>query len=535
MLSILLRRRAWRTSLLVLVAACASAGALAAQTPEASVPAACPGPAPYPFDALRRPDVVVRLMAEGEFPDEDAAAARALVALIRETLSERAPVSSLTRIEVQGKVAASRVAMRDLRGLMIGGRLVAGAVQRKGDTVTVEWTVLTSGTRDRPAAAVRTSARIDDISRVALAIAKAALSAGAMNAELGSAPPGLGSVEAGDAYSIGLAEALSPTPAALGRARAALTRAIELAPAPANVWRWRSRVEQLLVEWNRDPSPTALARLQTGFVSSATQAATLAPRSSAAQLLLADAHLAAGSRALADAALNQAALLDGTSPAVLRRQATMSRIDGDDERALQLLRDAVQRSPRDGPLLLELAVLARMRGEAKLSCAALNAALKVDEELAAAYALRALARAENGERRYGWIDAEVATRLGHPEWGERAAAVLDVRYGQRSQAPLRLAPLGGVTARPTNYLDALLLAQAAVSLSSRGEFPETLMLSWPCTSLKRGALIRDLRMIGDGTAPLCTAAERPAVTPRPARTRASAVSGRTGVSLGSGR
>lgn len=518
-----MRHRVWRAPLLALGAVLAFSGVLAAQTPEASVPAKCPAPAPYPFDALRPPDVVVRLMAEGEFPDADAAAARALVALIREMLYERGPVTALTRIEVQGKVAASLVAARDLRNLMIGGRLLAGVVQRNGDTVTVEWTVLTSGARDRPPASVRSSARIDDIARVALTIAKAALTAGTMNAELGSAPPGLGSVEAGTEYTIGLAEALSPTPAALGRARASLTRAIESAPAPANVWRWRSRVEQLLVEWNRDPSPTAVSRLQTAFVNSATQAATLAPRSSSAKLTLADAHLAAGSRALAEAALNQAVQLDGASPAVLRRQASLSRIDGDDARALQLLRDAVRRSPRDGPLLVELAVLARMRGEAKLSCAALNAALKVDEELAAAYALRALTRAENGERRHGWIDAEVATRLGHPEWGERAAAVLDVRYGQRSQAPVRLAPLGGVTARPTNYLDALLLAQAAVSLSSRGEFPESLMLSWPCASLRRGTLIRDLRTIGDGTAPACAAAERPALTPRPARGRATGV------------
>ncbi len=515
--------RVSRASLLTLGALCASALALAAQTPEASVPARCRGAAPYPFDGRRPADVVVRLMAEGEFPDEDAAAARALVALIREMLQERAPVSALTRIEVRGKVAASLVAMRDMRNMMIGGRLLAGVVQRKGDTVTVQWTVFTSGSPARPPAPVRASARIDDISRIALEIAKAALTAGAMNAELGSPPPGLGSVEAGEVYTIGLAEALSSTPAALSRARTALTRATELAPTPANVWRWRSRVEQLLVEWNRDPSLTALSRLQSTFVSTASQAATLAPRSSSAQLILADAHLAAGSRSLGEAALSAAIQLDGSSPGVLRRRASLSRIDGDDTRALQLLRDAVQLSPRDGPLLVELAMLARTRGDAPLACAALNAAVTVDDELAAAYALRALVRAENGERRFGWIDAEVATRLGHPEWGERVAAVLDVRYGDRAQAPIRLAPLGGVTARPTNYLDALLLAQAAVAISPRGEFSESLLLSWPCASLRRSALLRDLSAIGNGSAPTCAGAERPALTPRPRATRATAV------------
>jgi tetratricopeptide (TPR) repeat protein len=455
-------------------------------------------------------------MAEGEFPDADAAAARALIVLIRDVLQERAPVTALSRIEVQGKIASAVSAVRDLRSVPAGTRLMGAVVQRKGDSVTAEWTMQASGVAAPTASAsIRASARVDDITRVAAAIAQAALQAASIDAEsMGSAPPALGSIEAGEAYTIGLAEALSTTPAALMRARTSLTRATELAPGLADVWRWRARVEHSLVEWNRDPSTAAMARLLTSLVVTATRAAALAPRSAGAQLVLADAHLAAGGRAKAEAALRSAGRLDASSPGLIQRQAAMSRVNGDDGRALQLLRGAVQQSPNDGPLLAQLALLARVRGERSLSCAALNAAVRADEELAPAYALRALARAEYGERRPGWIDAEVATRLGHPEWGERAAAVLDVRYGDQTQAPTRLRPLGGTSARPTNYLDALLLAQAAAALSPRREIPATLTSAWSCTSLRRGALMRDLRTIGGGDVLNCTAPERPVVTPR---------------------
>ena len=263
----------------------------------------------------------------------------------------------------------------------------------------------------------------------------------------------------------------------------------------ADPWRWRARVEYSLIEWNRSAGPNALRGLQVTLVSSAVKSARLAPRSVGALVTLANAFLASGDRVKAETTLAVAHSLHADGPEVGRLSALLSRIRGNDAIALTELREAVRMSPRDGALLVELANLSRLRGEASVACHALNAAILSDDELAPAYALRALVRAELGERRQAWVDAEVATRLGHPEWGERVAAVLDAKYGNAEQATERLRPLGGLRAIPANYLDAVLLAQAAMAVS-RGGLVRNLANAWPCKELRRGAIVRDLRSLG---------------------------------------
>ena len=470
-------------------------GALSAQFPAPA--AVCPKPVPAPFAAAQEPSVTVRLMAEGEFPDADVAAARAINLLLRDLITDRAPVGMLSSIDVQRKIEPTVATASDTRGIAPGGKLLTAIVKRVGDSVVVQYSV-------RSAAAAlnvftpmrRVTFRVDDVARGALTLAEAASQASAAsNTSMGTASPALGSVEAGDAYVVGLAEALSTTPDALRRARSSLVKAALLAPLVADTWRWRARVEYSLIEWNRSAGPNALRGLQITLVSSAVKSAKLAPRSAGALVTLANAYLASGERQKAETTLTVANSLHADGPEVSRLAASLSRIRGDDALALEQLRDAVRQSPRDGSLLVELASLARLRGQASLACHALNAAVASDDELAPAYALRALVRADLGERRAAWVDAEVATRLGHPEWGERVAAVLDARYGDADHASGRLSPLGGLHAVPANYLDAILIGEAAIAVSRRGAVPN-LANAWPCKDLRRGALVRDLRSLG---------------------------------------
>ena len=384
-----------------------------------------------------------------------------------------------------------------MRGIADGGKLLTGIVKRSGDSITVVFNIRSAGRESRLAAQMRRiTIRVDDIARAAMVLAEAAVQASAVSiTSMGTASPALGSVAAGEAYVSGLAEALSTTPDALRRARASLVKAAILAPAVADTWRWRARVEYSLIEWNRSAGPNALRGLQVTLVSSAVKSARLAPRSVGALVTLANAYLASGDRVKAETTLAVAHSLHADGPEVGRLSASLSRIRGNDAIALTELREAVRMSPRDGALLVELANLSRLRGEASVACHALNAAILSDDELAPAYALRALVRAELGERRQAWVDAEVATRLGHPEWGERVAAVLDAKYGNAEQATERLRPLGGLRAIPANYLDAVLLAQAAMAVS-RGGLVRNLANAWPCKDLRRGAIVRDLRSLG---------------------------------------
>lgn len=487
-------------------------GYLSAQTR----PAACPRPVPSPLADVVDPSVTVRLMAEGEFPDADVAAARAINLLSRDLITDRAPVNLLSTVDVQRRIAPSLDAARDLRGIRGGGKLLTAIVKRIGDSVIVSFNTRSSGTQSKLALRMRTvTARVDDIARVALVLAEAAVQTSeASPVSMGTASPALGSVDAGDAYILGLAEALSPSPDALRRARAALGKASSLAPSVADTWRWLARVELSLVESNRGAGPNALRGLQVSMLKNAAKSAQLAPRSANALVTLANAYLASGNRRLAESTFDAAKSLHADGPEVGRLAASLSRIRDQDADAMTQLSAAVRMSPRDASLLVELASLARLRGAPSLACHALNAAIAADEELASAYALRALMRADLGERRAAWVDAEVATRLGHPEWGERAAAVLDAKFGNAEHATERLRTLGGLRIAPTNYLDALLLAQAAIAIARRGAVSK-LADSWPCNDLRRGALVRDLRSLGVRASGVCKSATARRFAPPP--------------------
>ena len=53
--------------------------------------------------------------------------------------------------------------------------------------------------------------------------------------------------------------------------------------------------------------------------------------------------------------------------------------------------------------------------------------------------MRALVRANLGDRRGGWADAELAARLGRPEWGAAATALIDISMGDaRTVRPRRM-------------------------------------------------------------------------------------------------
>lgn len=479
-------------------------GPLQAQSATSLVAARCPAPVPAPFSEMTAPAVTIRLMAEGQFPAPEVAAARALVVLIRDVLIERAPVEVLSSIDVQRRIVPSIVTANDLRGLPRGGRLLTAMVRRIGDSVLVIWNLRSIA--DRPVGTVqlqRVTTRIDDLARAAVTLADAAARASVASVQsIGTATPSLGSVEAGESYIFGLAEALSATPTALRRSRAALTKAASLASNVGDIPRWLARVEYAMIEWNRDAGPNELKGLQLAMLTDAKRAVELAPRSSASRSVFAMANLMNGKQELAEATASEAMSLDAGSPELARLTAALLRVRGDDARALDHLRKAARMSPRDGPLLVELARLARMRNDPRLACYALNAAISADQELAPAYAMRALVRGALGERRSAWADAETATQLGHPEWGERVGAILDKKYGVVSQAAVRLRPLGGLDAKPTNYLDALFLGEVSVALAQQGVVPR-LVTALPCTDLRRAALLRDFKVIGASIADTC--------------------------------
>ena len=501
-----LKRSAMHRAALVALLTVPLALPLKAQNAASVPPANCRGTVPAPFARVIPPTVVVRIMAEGEFPDADIAAARALIQLTRDALAERGPAALQSRISVARAVAPSLSAVADMRGLDSSSTLLTAIVLRTRDSVTILWRLRTVGDRVAQARSARVIVPVQELSRGALVLAElAARATGAPS--LGAPPDGLPSADAGNTYVVGLAEALNPSPSSLTRARNLLVRATTLAPDRAEVWRWRARVELLLIDLNTSSDATGLRGLRASALASAARAAQLAPRSNGALVALAEAYLGSGDREKAAAVLADLATRDANNPAMQRVSALLHRMRGNDVRALEQLRAAVGRDPRDASLLVDLASLARLRGDAVLACHSLNAAVVADAELASSYALRALVRAGLGELREAWADAEIATRLGHPEWGERAAAVLDVKYAERSNAVNRLRSLGGTSATPSNYLDALLLAQASAALATPA-VPARVASGLTCKSPLRPMLLRDLKVVGVTVSDSCAPAAK---------------------------
>ncbi len=471
-------------------------------------PAICRGTVPVLFASMTAPTVLVRIRAEGDLPDLDAAAARALLLLTRDALSERSPAALRSRINVDRAIASPASAVDDVRDLDDGSKLLTVTVQRTRDSVTLLWMLRTVGSEVTPTRSERMIMPIQDLSRGALMLAQMAARASSPTAvSLGAVPSPLPSAEAGNIFVVALAEALSPTPAALSRARTLLVRATTLAPSNADVWRWRARVEQTLIDWNTSVDPSVVRGLRASVLSSAARAVKLAPRSNGAQVSLAEAYLGNNEREKAVLALLDVAGRKPDHPGMQRVAARYRRLRGNDARALDQFIAAVEADPRNAQLLVELASIARLRGDITLACHALNAAVAADAELASSYALRALVRASFGERREGWADAEVATRLGHPEWGERAAAVLDARFAERNTAVARLLPLGGMSAKPVNYLDAMLLAEASLAVTARGTAVKV-ATGLACDSSLRPLLLRDLQSLGVQPADACAPPRR---------------------------
>jgi hypothetical protein len=105
--------------------------------------------------------------------------------------------------------------------------------------------------------------------------------------------------------------------------------------------------------------------------------------------------------------------------------------------------------------------------------------------------MRALVRAELGDRRGGWADAELAARLGRPEWGAAAAALIDVSMGdeiavrRRVRETLRVEPEATLP-----WLDALLRA-AVFHAVGDAQRARAALAAMPCNDYRRRTLAGD--------------------------------------------
>ena len=114
---------------------------------------------------------------------------------------------------------------------------------------------------------------------------------------------------------------------------------------------------------------------------------------------------------------------------------------GDRSAARRELTKALALAPGNADVIFDLARLDRHEGRPSEACVLLDSAIASTPTAAQAYVLRALTRAQRGELRFAWADAETGGRLGWPLWGRAASAAIDAKARDTASARERSAAL----------------------------------------------------------------------------------------------
>jgi len=507
----------WKRSVLtVALAGIAPWSAATSQIPQSSAQAKCVAP-PASNVANEQGGVVVRFAtppAAGEF---DALTASALSARLSESLSSileasvRAATLQRDSLSSSSGAAQLRVSPPDERWL------ITGEVSNMGDVVTVNWRVLDTRS-GRQVRAGRSRDNLIWMPRLATALLRAVgSSVGADRRALAgvaaleqhratTSPPAM------RAYLTGLYRLGSFGATAYKAAIGDFQSALRLDPSFVDAYLGLATAHLRIVEWGDSASARGRDPRLVAAGEAVNQALVREPWSERALSLLAQVHIARDEPVAASIAVDALRRSGARQAEVAWLTAEIRQVQGNTTAASQALADAGSRIWGHVPALFLRAEIDRRQGRPQLACLALNRVLTLDAAWAPAYVMRALVRADLGDRRGGWADAELAGRLGRAEWGTAVSALIDISMGEARTVRLRARQRLSVDPDATlPWMDALLRAAVFHALGDpeRARFAlETL----PCRDYRRRTLdgdplLRFLRIPGD-----CRVSRQPAST-----------------------
>ena len=487
--------------------------AVSAQTLAPTPPAICSAVTRSPMaaataalsDTAAINGVVVRFTASATGRITDGHLAKALSTVTARRLQAIVAVPVRSRFDVSDLRRADNTATAIADGRVLGVRwVVAGRVERTEDSVSIIWNVLdsrtgvvrgTGATRD---AFVRLDATAERLSiAIARKIGRAADSA--PRARIASTTR---SVSAFEAYLAGLFEYDSFEPAAVRRAASALRNAVEAEPTLQAAWTALAESLARLVEWGEGGSARGRSQRSRDGIRAANRALALAPRDVRALSVLAHLHL------LRDEPLAASQVIDG-----LRRVAPASEdlawlttelmfLRGDAREMTSSMAGSLPEAGRHIRTLYQRAEWERRTGSLPVACQSLNRLLVLEPSWAPAYVQRALVRTALGDRRGGWQDAEMATRLGQPLWGSMVSALIDFSVSDSLRTRARLRALDAVdedTVLP--WLDALLRGAVWRATGQKARAIDVISVT-PCDDPRRrrfagDPLLRDVEVSPD--------------------------------------
>jgi tetratricopeptide (TPR) repeat protein len=466
------------------------------QTPQSSAPASCVAPATQ-RTTNEQGGVVVRFATAPGAKPFDVLTGSALAARLADALSAILETSVRAGVTARDSLDPAVLHQESLRALSADDRwLITGDVSSTADVVTVTWRVVDA----RSGREVSTGRARDSL--IWLPRLTGAL-LGAVGGQVGADRSALvraaasmqhratTSRQAIDPYLGGLFELTAfgarSYKVAIERFRTALTMDSTFVDAYLGL----ATAQLRIVEWGDSVSARGRDPRLASAKDAVNRALALDPNSVRALSLLAQVHLARDEPVVAGiavAALRQRGARPGD---IAWLEAEVHRAQGDSLAARRIITDAGARIWGHVPGLFLRAELERRQGRSQLACMTLSRILRIDPAWGPAYVMRALVRANLGDRRGGWADAELAARLGRPEWGAAATALIDISMGDARTVRPRARQLLNVEPDATlPWMDALLRAAVFHAL---GDAPRAraAIAAMPCRDDHRRMLAGD--------------------------------------------
>ncbi len=420
-----------------------------AQLAATSAPSACYAPGTQaPTDPNATTPVVVRLTASASARPRDAQVARVLGTRI-----SRAMLMLTTQAPLPAALLGQPANSGTIRWV------VAGEAERTKDSVTLRWTISDVRTGARRGSGTASGAFLD-----LDGFAERSVTAIARQIGYSSIPPHTvertqraTSADAFEQYIAGIAEYDSFDPTLLRRATAALQQSVALDASYAPAWLALAQALTSIVEWGEGPTANGRSLRSRDALAAVARALAIAPRDTRAIALQAHLHLLRDDVKSAMASLEQLRAASPNDESLAWLNAELAMVRGDDPALLPSLVAIDVANSRSVRGLYLRGEWERRTGRLGAACSSFNRLLLVEPNWAPAYVQRSLVRSALGDQRGGWQDAEMATRLGRPAWGELASALIDYSVSDSLRTRDRLRRVQGMargTVHP--WLDVLL-------------------------------------------------------------------------------
>ena len=230
-------------------------------------------------------------------------------------------------------------------------------------------------------------------------------------------------------------------------------------------WQALAEVRLHILQWGGQGTERQRNARSAEAIATANRALALDNEHARSLALVARAHLLRGELKPAEQALAGLRRLEARPSLLQPLELQFALLNGDARKLSALHASKDYQQLRDPDALFARAEWHRRNRRDAEACRTLNRILTLNPGWAPAVAMRAVVRSRLGDIRGAWVDAEIVSRLGRPEWGNSIAALTDVAAKDTARAIERLTTVvAPPAASATTYLQSLFNGAALLAI-----------------------------------------------------------------------